>query len=141
MTLARDATSAGDRVAAEAYYQYAEHYFRILSDSTDPQPGGRRPENRQDDRQSDRQGARQSGDDDGEAVVTGGNGAAAPEEPAMASGNEAAQDSEASRPEAAGQEAQQRPRRGRPRKPRVSEEDKARKQEAAPETESGPAAT
>ena len=29
--LARDAASAGDRVAAENYYQHAEHYFRIFS--------------------------------------------------------------------------------------------------------------
>jgi hypothetical protein len=29
--LARDAASAGDRVAAENYYQHAEHYFRIYS--------------------------------------------------------------------------------------------------------------
>lgn len=29
--LGRDAASAGDRVMAEAYFQYAEHYFRILS--------------------------------------------------------------------------------------------------------------
>jgi len=28
--LARDATSAGDRVAAENYLQHAEHYFRII---------------------------------------------------------------------------------------------------------------
>lgn len=28
--LARDANSAGDRVAAENYYQHAEHYYRIL---------------------------------------------------------------------------------------------------------------
>ncbi len=27
--LARDATTAGDRVAAESYLQYAEHYYRI----------------------------------------------------------------------------------------------------------------
>jgi hypothetical protein len=46
LSLARDASSAGDRIAAEAYYQYAEHYFRILSDSTDPTPSGRRPEER-----------------------------------------------------------------------------------------------
>ncbi|MGF1631654.1 MAG: DUF4167 domain-containing protein [Kiloniellaceae bacterium] len=46
LSLARDATSAGDRVAAEAYYQYAEHYFRILSDSTDPTSSGRRPDER-----------------------------------------------------------------------------------------------
>jgi Domain of unknown function (DUF4167) len=29
--LARDAAGAGDRVAAENYYQHAEHYFRIYS--------------------------------------------------------------------------------------------------------------
>ena len=29
--LARDATSAGDRVAAENYYQHAEHYLRIIA--------------------------------------------------------------------------------------------------------------
>lgn len=31
LALARDATSSGDRVAAEAYFQYAEHYHRILN--------------------------------------------------------------------------------------------------------------
>ena len=30
LTLARDATSAGDRIASENYYQHAEHYYRIL---------------------------------------------------------------------------------------------------------------
>ena len=29
--LARDAASSGDRVLGEAYYQHAEHYFRIIS--------------------------------------------------------------------------------------------------------------
>jgi len=29
LTLARDAASSGDRIAAENYYQHAEHYFRI----------------------------------------------------------------------------------------------------------------
>lgn len=29
--MARDAASAGDRIAAENYYQHAEHYFRIYS--------------------------------------------------------------------------------------------------------------
>src|SRR5271170_5799461 len=31
LTLARDATSQGDRIAAENYYQHAEHYFRVIS--------------------------------------------------------------------------------------------------------------
>ena len=29
--LARDATSSGDRVAAENYFQHAEHYFRMMN--------------------------------------------------------------------------------------------------------------
>ena len=31
MQLGRDATSSGDRVMAESYFQHAEHYFRILN--------------------------------------------------------------------------------------------------------------
>lgn len=31
LNLARDATTSGDRVLAESYYQHAEHYFRIMS--------------------------------------------------------------------------------------------------------------
>jgi hypothetical protein len=37
LAMARDASSVGDRVATENYFQHAEHYFRILmaSDNTD----------------------------------------------------------------------------------------------------------
>ncbi len=31
LQLGRDATSSGDRVMAEAYFQHAEHYFRIIN--------------------------------------------------------------------------------------------------------------
>lgn len=31
IALAREAASAGDRIAAENYYQHAEHYFRIMN--------------------------------------------------------------------------------------------------------------
>jgi hypothetical protein len=31
LLMARDAHSAGDRVAAENYFQHAEHYYRIIS--------------------------------------------------------------------------------------------------------------
>ncbi len=41
--LARDALSSGDRVVAETYFQHAEHYFRIVNSSTDPETGDRRP--------------------------------------------------------------------------------------------------
>lgn len=31
LALARDASSAGDRISAESYYQHAEHYYRIMN--------------------------------------------------------------------------------------------------------------
>ena len=31
LQLARDAQSSGDPVAAENYYQHAEHYFRLIA--------------------------------------------------------------------------------------------------------------
>jgi len=34
LQLGRDATSGGDRVMAESYFQHAEHYFRILNAMT-----------------------------------------------------------------------------------------------------------
>lgn len=51
LQLGRDATSGGDRVMAEGYFQHAEHYFRILNamnqaaQQNQPQQGGgqRRP--------------------------------------------------------------------------------------------------
>jgi len=30
LAMARDAFSAGDRIAAEGYFQHAEHYYRVL---------------------------------------------------------------------------------------------------------------
>jgi hypothetical protein len=38
MQLARDATSSGDRVMAENYYQHAEHYLRIVQTQQANQP-------------------------------------------------------------------------------------------------------
>jgi hypothetical protein len=38
---ARDASSSGDTVAAEALYQYAEHYFRVVAEES----GGRHNNN------------------------------------------------------------------------------------------------
>lgn len=33
LALAKDATSAGDRIVAENYYQHAEHYIRIINEN------------------------------------------------------------------------------------------------------------
>lgn len=38
MSLARDATTSGDRVMAENYYQHAEHYYRIIASFSEGQP-------------------------------------------------------------------------------------------------------
>src|SRR6185437_5128246 len=38
LALARDAASAGDRIAAENYYQHAEHYYRIINANNEGQP-------------------------------------------------------------------------------------------------------
>ncbi|MBT3238487.1 MAG: DUF4167 domain-containing protein [Rhodospirillaceae bacterium] len=37
LAMARDAQSAGDRIAAEGYFQHAEHYYRVLNDRQDQQ--------------------------------------------------------------------------------------------------------
>ena len=39
LAMARDATAAGDRIAAENYFQHAEHYYRILSANAAAQNG------------------------------------------------------------------------------------------------------
>jgi hypothetical protein len=51
--LARDAQQAGDRVTAEYYLQYAEHYYRVLGDYRDRQPEGRGDSRGRDDRGRD----------------------------------------------------------------------------------------
>lgn len=54
LTLARDASSTGDRIAAENYYQHAEHYYRLLNANAPagehrqpaaPEPGVETPRN------------------------------------------------------------------------------------------------
>lgn len=52
LALARDAGSAGDRIAAENYLQHAEHYFRIINmdNDGDSQSRGRSQQNGSDSR-------------------------------------------------------------------------------------------
>lgn len=42
LAMARDAASQGDRVAAENFYQHAEHYFRVIN-AQQQQYGQQRP--------------------------------------------------------------------------------------------------
>lgn len=43
IALAREASSSGDRIAAENLYQHAEHYYRIMQANGDGQNMGRPP--------------------------------------------------------------------------------------------------
>src|SRR4026208_165269 len=71
--LARDAQSSGDPVAAENYYQHAEHYFRLIAAAQEQfrqsNPQGYRPDNdiRPDnDTRDPRDDSFEEGDDDGQ---------------------------------------------------------------------------
>ncbi len=128
LNLARDAQSSGDRIAAEAYFQHAEHYYRILSDSTDPQRGERRQEERQPapeaEAQSEEKGSiiQVNGDAGAtpplEGAIDKGNGHAGEDDSESASAGQTGGDegSPAQAAKAAGPK-----RRGRPRKPRASQ--------------------
>jgi hypothetical protein len=76
LQLARDATSAGDRVMAENYMQHAEHYFRVLRAM---QPASPPPQNTErfaqdSDTDDDSSSDSESGDSDG-----GGDGGELPD--------------------------------------------------------------
>ena len=61
LTLARDATSSGDRISAENYYQHAEHYHRIIAAQQE------NAEQKQDNRDSGRDNLRNRKDQDNNA--------------------------------------------------------------------------
>lgn len=43
LNMARDALNAGDRVEAENYFQYADHYLRVLNSFAETEEGERPP--------------------------------------------------------------------------------------------------
>jgi len=72
LQLARDATSSGDRVMAENYYQHAEHYYRIVQanqpkrdESKDEESGDQRGPNQGQQAQGGDQGDQQRSDERG----------------------------------------------------------------------------
>ncbi len=82
LQMGRDATSSGDRVMAEGYFQHAEHYFRIVTamnlaaaQNQQNNPGPRRPYNGTNDEQTNgnavENGDEMRGDSRTEASVPG----------------------------------------------------------------------
>ncbi len=110
--LARDALSFGDRVAAETYFQHAEHYYRIVNARTDPKPNG------------EGQPERRSGNGQAEAA---GEAARAAEQPAPAP---ASDNGEQSRDARQAPQADERPAAQGRRRPRQAK--------AAPDPRDGP---
>jgi hypothetical protein len=68
LQLGRDATSGGDRVTAEAFFQHAEHYFRILNAMNQAQqqnqPNGQAPQQQANQRRNYQQNDSYQGNDD-----------------------------------------------------------------------------
>jgi hypothetical protein len=72
LALARDASSQGDRVAAENYYQHAEHYFRVINaqNQNNGRPRQQLPTPAEDqdmNGEGDEDGGEENGEDNGEA--------------------------------------------------------------------------
>ena len=77
LQLGRDATSSGDRVMAEGYFQHAEHYFRILNaiaQATQQSQANQQPHHNQRNNRQQQDGGEQ--DDRGEAQQMSSNGPA-----------------------------------------------------------------
>ncbi|MGB0631640.1 MAG: DUF4167 domain-containing protein [Alphaproteobacteria bacterium] len=62
LTLARDASSAGDRINAESYYQFAEHYYRVMNAANEQQRQQQQQQN------TEAEGDAQQGGDAAEAA-------------------------------------------------------------------------
>lgn len=76
-TLARDSLSAGDGISAEAYFQYAEHYNRIIMTAQTQQNAAREEERRnaaqaQENREQSNKDAAPVAQDDPQPVVAEG---------------------------------------------------------------------
>ena len=113
--LARDAASSGDRIAAENYYQHAEHYFRLYSIDQE-QRNERQAANAQSNdgqRQGDgqrRQGGRGNRGNRNESH--GANGAAAPNSDGAANGANGAEASVAKPEQSNGAKSANAPSKG-----------------------------
>lgn len=114
LALARDASSAGDRVKAENYLQHAEHYFRLIRSIQPSQPApsdmvdveGDQPSLGEEGRQRRENGNGEDHAASAEPVESEGETEIAPPAPANGSA------------EAASEEGESEPRRPRRRRPR-----------------------
>ncbi|MBF0249644.1 MAG: DUF4167 domain-containing protein [Alphaproteobacteria bacterium] len=123
MQLARDAQSGGDRVKAEAYLQFAEHYFRILNSfqDQDQPPRHDRFQNQPDTLDDEGQ------DDDAQVEDMSGAADAGSDDVAEAGDDNDNGDDGGQRDDV----QERRPRRRQPRQPRVQKNEATLAAEAA----------
>jgi len=82
LSMARDATSSGDRIAAENYYQHAEHYFRIHSADQEERVRQQQTNSQSGDGQQRRAGGRPPRNG-AQPAANGANGANGAEQPSV----------------------------------------------------------
>ncbi len=140
--LARDALSQGDRIVAETYFQYAEHYYRIVNVRPEPKPNGdgqsgRRGGNGQAEVASEAVPAPKVADEQPEpAPLNGEQPPEAPQAPQAPQAQEAPQAPQA-------QEAADRPppqRRRRPRQAKAAEPQQSPQADPKPDPKPDPKA-
>jgi hypothetical protein len=86
LALGRDAATAGDRIKSEAYFQYAEHYYRIAN--ADGAPGNNTNQNQNQNQNQHRRGSHPQGEP-AQVVGSGPQPEVDPQIPAEASATEA----------------------------------------------------
>lgn len=121
LALARDASSQGDRVAAENFYQHAEHYFRLIN-AYNQNNGQRRPQNLPTPAEDQNEMVGDEEDEDGQQnQAQGEESRSAPPAPAPVEEVQAAEpeDQPQPQPEAAPERPARRPRR--PRQPAAAQ--------------------
>ncbi len=127
LALARDATAAGDRIAAEGYYQHAEHYHRILNPEggqNNNQHERKRPHNEGSNRRDEGRAKSDSQPEDSKQVETAQPAPEPAQEAAEPVQKPAAPVEKAVEEKPQVEASEEKPRRrGRPRKVEISEPD------------------
>ncbi|MBB5519148.1 DUF4167 domain-containing protein [Amphiplicatus metriothermophilus] len=142
LALARDASSAGDRVKAENYLQHAEHYFRVLramqpsapTPADQPEDDGEQPTIGEPQERQRPAPHRQNEPAAANAEKSAGSGSGNGEAPSEGSRETAAEDGEAAARQNGESETRRRRRRPRRQGAAGAEESEAgeREEEAAP---------
>ncbi|KAA5803720.1 DUF4167 domain-containing protein [Alkalicaulis satelles] len=111
LQLARDASSSGDRVMAENYYQHAEHYLRIVQANQPRREDGDSDSERQQDRSGGQQARRQDPSETEQPRTERSEGESRPN---RSNGHDAASGAEGDAGDEGGRQRRQRTRRRRP---------------------------